>query len=131
MEVFRDFTFDAAHRLEGLPDGHKCARLHGHTYRLCVAAQGPLEPGVGWVVDFGEINAVVNKAIDQLDHQILNDIPGLEQPTTELIAVWLWNQIAPALPGLCRITLYENTRSGVTYRGEPVAWTPIAASKAP
>ncbi len=125
MEVFRDFTFDAAHRLEGLPEGHKCARLHGHTYRLTVAAEGPLDQDIGWVVDFGEINRVANNAINLLDHQVLNDVPGLEQPTTELIAVWLWSKINPELPGLSRITLYENARSGVTYRGEPITWTPI------
>lgn len=125
MEVFREFTFDAAHRLQGLPEGHKCANMHGHTYRLTVAVEGPLEPSIGWVVDFAAINGATNEVIAQLDHRVLNDLPGLEQPTTELIAVWIWNQLIDRLPGLARVTLYENARSGVTYRGEDVNWRPL------
>jgi len=122
MEVFREFTFDAAHRLDGLPDGHKCARLHGHTYRLIVGVEGPLNPQVGWVADFAMIKQVVHEVLLPLDHHVLNEVPGLEQPTTELIAVWIWKHLEPLLPGLSRVTLYENANSGVTYRGEPVQW---------
>jgi 6-pyruvoyltetrahydropterin/6-carboxytetrahydropterin synthase len=117
MEIFREFTFDAAHRLDNLPPGHKCANLHGHTYHLTVHCDGPIDPRVGWVIDFAELKRIVHAAIDRLDHAYLNDIPGLEQPTAERIAVWLWDRIAPNLPTLTRITLRENTTSGVTYGG--------------
>ncbi|MEM8758506.1 MAG: 6-carboxytetrahydropterin synthase QueD [Planctomycetota bacterium] len=119
MEVFREFTFDAAHRLDHLPAGHKCARVHGHTYRLRVSASGPLDPKIGWIVDFAEIKALTHEVLEPLDHHLLNEVPGLEQPTTERIAVWLWDRLKPALPGLTRIELWENANSGVVYAGEP------------
>lgn len=134
MEVFREFTFDAAHQLGGLPDGHKCARLHGHTYRLIVGVRGPLDEQIGWVIDFALIKQLVQALLARIDHQILNEVPGLEQPTTELIALWIWNNLKPDLPGLSRITLYENANSGVTYCGEPVPWssqTALSSENAP
>lgn len=117
MEVFRQFTFDAAHRLDHLPEGHKCARVHGHTYRLKIYAQGPLDPKIGWVVDFARIKQAASAVLDQLDHRLLNDVPGLEQPTTEHIAVWIWDRLGPTLPELSRIELWENENSGVVYAG--------------
>lgn len=120
MEVFRTFTFDAAHRLENLPEGHKCARVHGHTYRLTVYAAGPLDADIGWVVDFAQIKALTGEVIAELDHRLLNDVPGLEQPTTELIASWIWQRLKPALPELSRIELWENANSGVVYDGAPI-----------
>jgi 6-pyruvoyltetrahydropterin/6-carboxytetrahydropterin synthase len=129
MEVFREFTFDAAHALSGLPSGHKCARVHGHTYRLTVGVEGSLDPVIGWIVDFAHMKAVVGRVLDKIDHRVLNEVPGLEQPTTELIAVWIWRELITDLPGLSRVTLYENANSGVTYRGEPVAWRESGQSK--
>lgn len=117
MEIFREFTFDAAHRLDHLPEGHKCARVHGHTYRLRVVLAGPLDPKIGWILDFAEIKARTNAVLDRVDHRLLNDVPGLEQPTTELIAAWLWDRLAPELPGLTRIELWENANSGCIYTG--------------
>jgi 6-pyruvoyltetrahydropterin/6-carboxytetrahydropterin synthase len=117
MEIFREFTFDAAHRLEHLPEGHKCARLHGHTYRLVVHVEGELDPTLGWVVDFAEIKRLTAEVIAPLDHHLLNDVPGLEQPTTEHIAMWVWNRLQPKLPGLRKIVLWENANSGCTYSG--------------
>ena len=117
MEVFRNFTFDAAHRLEHLPEGHKCTRVHGHTYRLTVYAEGPLDPKVGWIVDFAHIKSVTNEVIAPLDHHMLNDVPGLEQPTTEHITMWIWDRLKPVLPELSRIELWENANSGVIYNG--------------
>jgi 6-pyruvoyltetrahydropterin/6-carboxytetrahydropterin synthase len=120
MEIFREFTFDAAHKLHNLPEGHKCARVHGHTYRLIVYAAGPLDAEIGWVVDFAQIKAVTGEVIAELDHRLLNDVPGLEQPTTELIAAWIWQRLKPALPELSRIELWENANSGVVYDGTPI-----------
>lgn len=117
MEIFREFTFDAAHRLNHLPEGHKCANVHGHTYRLVVELEGPVKEPVGWVRDFGEVKQVVGPVLDQLDHRMLNEVPGLEQPTVELIAVWIWDRLKPGLPELTRIRLWENTTSGCVYAG--------------
>ncbi len=119
MEIFREFTFDAAHRLNHLPDGHKCARVHGHTYRLRVHIAGEPDPVLGWVVDFAEIKRLVQVVLEPLDHHMLNDVPGLGQPTVERIAVWIWDRLAPELSGLCRVELWENATSGCVYSGEP------------
>ncbi|MEO1584303.1 MAG: 6-carboxytetrahydropterin synthase QueD [Planctomycetota bacterium] len=117
MEVFRQFTFDAAHRLDHLPEAHKCGRVHGHTYRLIVRAEGPVAAPVGWVIDFAELKAKVHAVIDQLDHRLLNDIQGLEQPTTEHLAAWIWDRLHPTLPELTMLELWENANSGVRYTG--------------
>ncbi len=119
MEIFRELAFDAAHRLENLPDGHKCARVHGHTYRVRVHVTGPVGETSGWVLDFAEINRLARTVLDQLDHQMLNDIPGLEQPTVENITLWIWRKLKPTLPALTKLTLWEGLGSGCTYQGEP------------
>ncbi len=120
LEVFREFTFDAAHRLENLPEGHKCARMHGHTYRLRVHVGGSIDERVGWIVDFAEVKRLTNEVIGELDHRVLNEVQGLEQPTTERIVVWIWDRLRERLPGLARLELWENANSGVAYSGEPV-----------
>jgi 6-pyruvoyltetrahydropterin/6-carboxytetrahydropterin synthase len=120
LEVFREFHFDAAHRLENLPEGHKCARVHGHTYRLTVYVAGEGDPVMGWIVDFAELKRITEGVIGQLDHRLLNDVPGLEQPTTERVVVWIWDQLKPELPGLSRLRLWENATSGCEYVGAGV-----------
>ncbi|WP_404314158.1 6-carboxytetrahydropterin synthase QueD [Prescottella equi] len=116
-EIFREFNFEAAHRLPNVPDGHKCARLHGHSYRLSVHVEGPIDPTLGWVMDFGDLKKAVQPLVEQLDHYYLNDIEGLENPTSEVLAVWLWERLHPGLPGLSAITVRETCTSGSTYRG--------------
>lgn len=118
MEVFKKFTFDSAHFITEVPEGHKCRNVHGHTYHLTVFFDGPLDPKLGWVIDFAEIKAVVKPFVDQLDHKLLNDIKGLENPTSEGISMWLWDRIKSKLPTLSRIELNETPTSGVVYRGE-------------
>jgi 6-pyruvoyltetrahydropterin/6-carboxytetrahydropterin synthase len=121
MEIFRDFTFDAAHAIEGLPEGHKCRNLHGHTYRLTVYLTGGLDPKIGWILDFADLKKIVwARALDHLDHKNMNEVPGLGSPTCERIAVWIWNRLKPELPGMTRITLREGENSGCTYAGEPL-----------
>ncbi len=117
MEIFREFTFDSAHCLDHLPPGHKCARIHGHTYRLVVYVNGPLDPVLGWIVDFAEIKRLTREVLQHLDHHFLNEVDGLDQPTTEHIAMWIWDRLKPRLPGLVRLTLWENANSGCTYEG--------------
>jgi len=118
MEIYKDFHFEAAHRLPNVPPGHKCARLHGHSFhvRLTVAGDAP-EPA-GWVMDFGDIKAAFAPVIGQLDHYYLNDIPGLENPTSENIARWIWQRVAGQLPGLQTVEIRETCTSGCIYRGD-------------
>ena len=118
MEIFKEFNFDSAHRLTGVPDGHKCARLHGHTYHLKLVIGGNVDPVTGWIMDFGDIKKVFNPILDQLDHHYLNDIPGLENPTSENLVKWLWSKTKPVLPLLTRIELKETCTSGCVYSGE-------------
>lgn len=117
MEIFREFTFEAAHRLPQVPADHKCFRLHGHSYRLEVHVQGKVDPTAGWVMDFADIKAVVKPMIDQLDHYYLNEVPGLENPTSENLARWTWDRLTGALP-LAAIVVRETCTSGCVYRGE-------------
>jgi 6-pyruvoyltetrahydropterin/6-carboxytetrahydropterin synthase len=118
MQIFREFRFEAAHSLPHAPEGHKCRRLHGHSYRLFVHVEGPVSPTTGWVVDFADIKQAVDPLIQQLDHHFLNDIPGLEQSTVENLARWLWPRLKHAVPGLAKIVLWETATSGCEYRGE-------------
>ncbi|WP_432571579.1 6-carboxytetrahydropterin synthase QueD [Kineococcus sp. SYSU DK005] len=118
MEIFREFTFEAAHRLPHVPEGHKCARLHGHSYRATVHVTGPVDPHLGWVMDFGDLKKVVQPVIERLDHHYLNEIEGLANPTSEVLARWVWQQLSSALPRLSAITIRETRTSGATYRGE-------------
>ena len=117
MIIYKQFTFDSAHFLPNVPEGHKCRQIHGHTYQLTVYAEGPLLNHEGWVLDFADLKAIVKPLVDQLDHALLNNIPGLENPTAELISVWLWNKIKTHLPALSKIELKETPTSGVIYEG--------------
>jgi 6-pyruvoyltetrahydropterin/6-carboxytetrahydropterin synthase len=118
MEIYKDFSFDSAHFLPHVPDGHKCKNMHGHTYRLRVFIKGTPHPRLGWIMDFKELKDIVNPLIDQLDHKLLNDIEGLENSTAENITIWIWNRIKPLLPNLNKIELYETPTTGVIYSGE-------------
>ncbi|TVR86801.1 MAG: 6-carboxytetrahydropterin synthase QueD [Saprospirales bacterium] len=118
MEIFKQFTFDSAHYLPHVPEGHKCKRMHGHTYRLVVYLDGPLKEKLEWVEDFAVVKKTVKAVIDQLDHHNLNEIEGLENPTCERIAIWIWDRIKPGLPNLNRIELHETPTSGVVYNGQ-------------
>jgi len=118
MEIYKEFSFDSAHFLPNVPEGHKCKNMHGHTYRLRVFIKGALDPQLGWIMDFKELKDILSPVIDQLDHRLINDIPGLQNPTAENITVWIWKQIQPMLPQLSKIELYETPTTGVIYSGE-------------
>ncbi len=118
MILFKYFTFDSAHYLPKVPDGHKCKALHGHTYRLTLYIEGEVDEDTGWVMDFGELKKIALSIVRSLDHKLLNDIPGLENPTCENIARWIWGKLKPDLPLLSKIKLYETPTSGVVYQGE-------------
>ena len=117
MEIYREFAFEAAHRLPNVPEGHKCARLHGHSYKLTVHIDGPVEENTGWVMDFGDLKQVAKPLIDQLDHYYLNEVAGLENPTSEVLAKWVWDRLAGSLP-LTAVAVQETCTSGCIYRGE-------------
>jgi 6-pyruvoyltetrahydropterin/6-carboxytetrahydropterin synthase len=117
-EVFKEFRFEAAHRLPNVPEGHKCARLHGHSFHVSVHVAGPVRAETGWVMDFADLAAAFAPLHDQHDHHYLNEVPGLENPTSEVLAHWLWVRLHEALPGLRKVVVRETCTSGVTYRGD-------------
>ncbi len=118
MLIFKQFSFDSAHFLPNVPVDHKCKEIHGHTYRLVVFLEGKPIPELEWVMDFSEVKKVIAPIIDSIDHKLLNDITGLENPTCEKITIWLWNQIKPKLPMLKKLELNETPTSGAVYEGE-------------
>lgn len=118
MELYKEFTFEAAHRLPHVPPGHKCARLHGHSFRVTLHVRGPVDQTTGWVIDFGDIKHAFQPLYDQLDHYYLNDIEGLENPTSENLSIWIWERLQPNLPGLATVQVHETCTSGCIYHGE-------------
>lgn len=118
MEIFKVFKFDAAHRLPNVEQGHKCSQLHGHSFRVQIHIQGSVDPRSGWVMDFANIAEAFKPLHDQLDHKYLNDIDGLDNPTSENIAKWIWKHLHSALPQLSKIVVQESPESGCIYRGD-------------
>jgi 6-pyruvoyltetrahydropterin/6-carboxytetrahydropterin synthase len=118
MEIYKEFMFEAAHRLPHVPPGHKCARLHGHSFKVTVYVEGAVAQATGWVIDFAEISAAAKPIIARLDHYFLNDIEGLENPTSEVIAKWFWRQIRPSLPSLKKVVVQETCTCGCIYTGD-------------
>lgn len=118
MEIWKEFTFEAAHLLPNLPTDHKCRRLHGHSYQVRAYVDGEIDPNLGWVVDFAEIRQACEPIRQQLDHYYLNEIEGLENPTAENIARWIWDRLKPELPNLSKIEIRETCTSGCVYRGD-------------
>jgi 6-pyruvoyltetrahydropterin/6-carboxytetrahydropterin synthase len=116
MELAKSFRFEAAHLLPNVPADHKCRRLHGHSFRATVRVTGPVDPTTGWVMDYAEIARAFEPLRLQLDHRYLNEIDGLENPTSEHVARWIWDRLAPALPGLSSVTVAETCTARCTYR---------------
>jgi len=117
VRLVRGFTFEAAHRLPKAPPGHKCARLHGHSFRVEVICEGDANPETGWLIDFGEIKRLFEPIMNRLDHRYLNEIEGLENPTAENLARWIWAHLKAELPPLAQITIAETCTSRCEYRG--------------
>jgi 6-pyruvoyltetrahydropterin/6-carboxytetrahydropterin synthase len=116
VRLVKSFGFEAAHWLPTFPEGHKCRRLHGHSFRVEIVVEGDVPPQQGYLVDFGDVKAAIAPVRDQLDHRCLNDIEGLENPTSEVLAAWLWERLAPTLPLLAEITVAETCSSRCIYR---------------
>lgn len=118
MEIYKEFTIEAAHLLPNVPHGHKCGRLHGHSFAIRVCLSGEIIEPAGWVMDFADLKLAFEPIYDQLDHHYLNDIPGLENPTSENLARWIWQALKPNLLQLTQLEIKETCTSGCIYRGE-------------
>jgi 6-pyruvoyltetrahydropterin/6-carboxytetrahydropterin synthase len=118
MEIFKEFTFEAAHRLPNVAPGHKCGRLHGHSFQVAVHVRGMMEPTAGWITDFADVKQAFQPLHDKLDHRYLNDVEELANPTTENLARWIWKRLKPGLPGLSKLVVRETCTSGCIYQGE-------------
>lgn len=117
MEISKEFIFEAAHRLPFVPEGHKCGRLHGHSFKITIYVKGTVDPKMGWVKDFSDIKHIFKPIYEQLDHHYLNEIVGLENPTSENLCIWVWQQLKPLLPELSKIYIKETCTSGCEYTG--------------
>ncbi|MGD8345800.1 MAG: 6-carboxytetrahydropterin synthase QueD [Lysobacterales bacterium] len=117
MDVFKVFQVEAAHYLPNVPADHKCRRMHGHSFRIEVHVSGSVGEDSGWVMDFADLKRAFRPLFDQLDHHCLNDIEGLENPTSENLARWVWQRLQPALPGLSKVVVQETCNAGCVYRG--------------
>ncbi|HEY8033232.1 MAG TPA: 6-carboxytetrahydropterin synthase QueD [Methylocella sp.] len=117
MRISQAFRFEAAHLLPNVAAEHRCRRLHGHSYRVELRLEGPVDPVTGFVADFLTIEAAFKPLLERLDHNYLNDIEGLENPTAENIAVWIWEQIKTALPQLTGVVVFETQDCFAEYAG--------------
>jgi 6-pyruvoyltetrahydropterin/6-carboxytetrahydropterin synthase len=118
VDIFKEFTFEAAHRLPNVEPGHKCARLHGHSFVVRVHVEGPVDQHLGWVSDFADLTESMQPLLEQLDHYYLNEVAGLENPTSERLACWIWEHLQPGLPELSQVVVKETCTTGCVYRGE-------------
>jgi 6-pyruvoyltetrahydropterin/6-carboxytetrahydropterin synthase len=118
LELRKTFQFEAAHLLPHLPPDHKCRRLHGHSFSAEIVVAGECDPKLGWVMDYADISAAFKPLFDQLDHRYLNEVPGLENPTSENVAAWIWERLKPGLPQLVEVVVAETCTARCVYRGE-------------
>ena len=118
VRLARDFTFEAAHLLPKAPAEHKCRRLHGHSFRVEVQVEGEVDPRTGWLIDYGDIRDAVEPLRTQLDHYYLNEIRGLENPTSENLAAWIWERLKPRLPSVIRLIVHETCEARCEYEGK-------------
>lgn len=118
MEIYKEFSIESAHRLPNLPDDHKCSRLHGHSFHIRICVEGEVNPDTGWIIDFAEIKKAYKPLFDQLDHHYLNEVEGLENPTSENLAKWIWDHLKPELSLLSKVVIKETCTSGCVYTGE-------------
>jgi 6-pyruvoyltetrahydropterin/6-carboxytetrahydropterin synthase len=118
VRLVHEFRFEAAHRLPRVPKGHKCERLHGHSFKIELAIEGPVNPETGWFLDYGDLWKLWTPLHDRLDHNYLNEIDGLENPTSENLARWIWERVKADLPSLAQVTVFETCDARCEYRGD-------------
>ena len=116
--IVKDFRFEAAQTLPNLPGEHKCKLMHGHSFMVEITIEGEVDPTIGWVYDHKRISDAMKPLIERLDHSYLNEIPGLENPTIENMAAWLWKKLESDCPGLCEIVIHETPNARCVFRGE-------------
>ena len=117
VRLIHEFRFEAAHKLPRVPEGHKCARLHGHSFKVELAIAGPVNPDTGWFIDFGDLHDAWKPLYDVLDHNYLNEVAGLENPTSEVLAKWIWERMKTPIPSLDQVTIFETCDARCEYRG--------------
>jgi len=117
VRLVKEFRFEAAHRLPGVPAGHKCQRLHGHSFKIEITVAGPVNPATGWFLDYGDLDEIWDPLHAKLDHNYLNEIPGLENPTSENLAKWIWDAMKPSLASLAQVTVFETCDARCEYTG--------------
>ncbi len=117
MELRKTFQFEAAHLLPLLPKSHKCRRLHGHSFKVDIVVAGECDPKLGWLMDYAEITRAFKPIWKKLDHHYLNEIPGLENPTSECVAVWIWKRLKRKLALLTEVVVAETCNAQCRYRG--------------
>jgi 6-pyruvoyltetrahydropterin/6-carboxytetrahydropterin synthase len=129
MELRKIFQFEAAHLLPHLPRSHKCRRLHGHSFKVEIAVVGDCDPKLGWLMDYADITQIFKPIWAKLDHNYLNQIPGLENPTSENIAGWIWRRLKPKLPSLIEVVVAETCTARCVYRGNEARNDPATKSE--
>ena len=118
MDIFKTFSIEAARSLPNLMDGHPCKKVHGHSFKIRINVSGNVDEQTGFVMDFGDIDALFKPIYDMLDHSYLNDIEGLENPSSENLCRWIWERLTPSLPGLSQIEIKETDTTGCIYKGD-------------
>ena len=117
VELVKEYRFESAHKLPRVPPGHKCARLHGHSFKIEIVIAGEVDSKTGWFIDYGELDRIWQPLHDRLDHNYLNEIEGLENPTSEVLSQWIFDRVRRDLPSLQAITVFETCDARCTYRG--------------
>ncbi|WP_223788881.1 6-carboxytetrahydropterin synthase QueD [Marinicella meishanensis] len=117
MDIYKEFYLESAHWLPHVPVGHKCGKLHGHSFKVIITVSGEPDPQLGWIVDFADIKQAFKPIFEQLDHACLNHVVGLENPTSEHLAIWIWDHLKPSLAPLSQVEVCETCTSGCVYRG--------------
>jgi 6-pyruvoyltetrahydropterin/6-carboxytetrahydropterin synthase len=117
VRLSKTFHFEAAHDLPTFPADHKCRRLHGHSFRFDVIVEGEVDPAKGYLIDYGDIKVAAQPIVKRLDHYYLNEIEGLSNPTSEVLAKWIYDQLKASLPELTSIVVHETCTSSCEYRG--------------
>ncbi len=118
VRLSKTFSFEAAHYLPTFPEGHKCRRLHGHSFKVEVQVEGEVDPQTGYLIDYGQISLACEPVRQSLDHYCLNEIQGLENPTAENLARWIWEHLKPRLPWLSAVIVHETCTSACQYQGQ-------------
>ncbi|UOF02115.1 6-carboxytetrahydropterin synthase QueD [Bdellovibrio reynosensis] len=121
FELKQHFQIESARFLPNLPKEHPCSRMHGHSFKIILTLVGNLDPQLGWVIDYNDIQAKMKPLIEQLDHRVLNEVDGLPNPTSELLAKWIFDRVVLTLPEVIRVTVLETPFTECSYPAHMLA----------